>query len=105
MARSERTDGGVRMTLQLGEGARSRDGAIRGGTARDIDGFELEKAGVAVNERGLIVVDENYQTAAAGMYAAGDVIGFPALASTSMEQGRLAVCHAFGFQYKQKLRR
>jgi NAD(P) transhydrogenase len=37
------------------------------------------------------------------IYAAGDVIGFPALASTSMEQGRVAVCHAFGFQYKQRV--
>jgi len=37
------------------------------------------------------------------IYAAGDVIGFPALASTSMEQGRVAVCHAFGFQYKQRI--
>ena len=38
-----------------------------------------------------------------GIYAAGDVIGFPALASTSMEQARVAVCHAFGFDYKQEL--
>ena len=37
------------------------------------------------------------------IYAAGDVIGFPALASTSMEQGRVAVCHAFGFKYKQRV--
>jgi NAD(P) transhydrogenase len=37
------------------------------------------------------------------IYAAGDVVGFPGLASTSMDQGRVAVCHAFGFTYKQKL--
>ena len=51
----------------------------------------------------MIDVNENYQTARAGIYAAGDVIGFPALASTSMEQGRVAMCHAFGFPYKQRL--
>ena len=48
-------------------------------------------------------MNENYRTAAPRVYAAGDVIGFPALASTSMEQARVAVCHAFGFQYKQRL--
>jgi NAD(P) transhydrogenase len=46
-------------------------------------------------------VDERFQTANPSIYAAGDVIGFPALASTSMEQARVAVCHAFGFKYKQ----
>ncbi|MFZ0211588.1 MAG: Si-specific NAD(P)(+) transhydrogenase [Candidatus Acidiferrales bacterium] len=103
MAKLERTDGGVRMTLSSGKVLEAETALFAAGRRGNIDGLSLEKAGVAVNERGLIVVDENYQTAAAGVYAAGDVIGFPALASTSMEQGRLAVCHAFGFQYKQKL--
>ena len=44
----------------------------------------------------MIKVNENYQTAVGHVYAAGDVIGFPSLASTSMEQGRHAACHAFG---------
>jgi NAD(P) transhydrogenase len=48
-------------------------------------------------------VNEHYQTGVRHIYAAGDVIGFPALASTSMEQGRVAMCHAFGFPYKQRL--
>jgi NAD(P) transhydrogenase len=48
-------------------------------------------------------VDQNYCTAVSHIYAAGDVIGFPALASTSMEQGRVAVCHAFGLKYKQRV--
>ena len=47
--------------------------------------------------RGYVVVDEEFRTATPGIYAAGDVIGFPALASTSMEQARVAVCRAFGF--------
>jgi NAD(P) transhydrogenase len=56
-----------------------------------------------LNKRGYIEVNENYRTSAPSIYAAGDVIGFPALASTSMEQARVAVCHAFEFQYKQRL--
>jgi NAD(P) transhydrogenase len=48
-------------------------------------------------------VDENYQTNIPNIYAVGDVIGFPALASTSMEQARAAVVHAFDLEYKEKL--
>ena len=57
--------------------------------------WTLPKAGVATGERGLIPVNEHYQTNVPHIYAAGDVIGFPALASTSMEQARRAVAHAF----------
>jgi NAD(P) transhydrogenase len=46
--------------------------------------------------RGRLAVDEHYRTAVPGIYAVGDMIGFPALASTSIEQGRLPTCHAFG---------
>jgi NAD(P) transhydrogenase len=66
-------------------------------------GLELQIAGLSINDRGYIPVDENYRTAVPNIYAAGDVIGFPALASTSMEQGRVAVCHAFGLKYKQRV--
>ena len=58
--------------------------------------LRLENAGITCDERGRLVVDENYRTSVPHIFAAGDVIGFPALASTSMEQGRLAVCHQFG---------
>ncbi len=57
-------------------------------------GLGLESAGLAADERGRIPVDEYYRTAAPHIYAVGDVIGFPALAATSMEQGRLAAHHA-----------
>lgn len=57
--------------------------------------LNLEAAGLENDERRLIKVNEYHQTAAPHIYAAGDVIGFPSLASTSMEQGRLAACHAF----------
>lgn len=56
----------------------------------------LDKAGLTTDDRERLRVNENYQTAVPHIYAAGDVIGFPALASTAMEQGRLAVCHMFG---------
>jgi NAD(P) transhydrogenase len=57
----------------------------------------LDKCGLTTDERGRVAVDPNtFQTTVRHVYAAGDVIGFPSLASTSMEQGRIAACHAFG---------
>ncbi len=50
-------------------------------------------------------MNEHYQTAVPHIYAAGDVIGFPALASTSMEQARVAMCHAFDLKYKERVSR
>lgn len=67
-----------------------RTGATK---ALNIEAVELEADG-----RGLLKVNDNYQTNVPNIYAVGDVIGFPSLASTSMEQGRLAACHAFGVQ-------
>jgi NAD(P) transhydrogenase len=60
------------------------------------DLLNLESAGLSAEGRGKLSVNEHYQTSVPHIYAAGDVIGFPALASTSMEQGRLASCHMFG---------
>ncbi|HTO91938.1 MAG TPA: Si-specific NAD(P)(+) transhydrogenase [Candidatus Sulfotelmatobacter sp.] len=59
-------------------------------------GLGLEKAGLSADDRGRIQVNAHFQTTVPHIYAAGDVIGFPALASTSAEQGRLAACHMFG---------
>ncbi|HEX4339943.1 MAG TPA: Si-specific NAD(P)(+) transhydrogenase [Polyangiaceae bacterium] len=59
-------------------------------------GLGLDAVNIAVDDRGRIKVDEHYRTSAPHIYAVGDVIGFPALAATSMEQGRLAAYHAFG---------
>ena len=56
----------------------------------------LENVGIEYDDRERLSVNENYQTNVEHVYAAGDVIGFPALASTSMEQGRRAICHALG---------
>jgi len=60
------------------------------------DELQLDKAGLAADARGRITVDEHFRTPVPHIYAVGDVIGFPALASTSMDQGRLAAYHAFG---------
>jgi NAD(P) transhydrogenase len=60
------------------------------------DALDLPSAGLEADGRGRIAVDERYRTAQEGIYAVGDVIGFPSLASTSAEQGRLAAAHAFG---------
>jgi NAD(P) transhydrogenase len=66
-------------------------------------GMGLEAIGVEVDKRGYVTVDGDYRTTLPNVYAAGDVIGFPALASTSMEQARVAACHAFGFTYKRQV--
>jgi NAD(P) transhydrogenase len=66
------------------------------GRVAPVAGLGLDAAGVKVSSRGLVEVDQNLRTSARNIYAAGDVIGAPALASTSMEQGRRAACHALG---------
>jgi NAD(P) transhydrogenase len=59
--------------------------------------LDLAQCGLATDSRGRLTVDpKTFQTEVPHIYAAGDVIGFPSLASTSMEQGRIAACHAFG---------
>lgn len=60
------------------------------------NGLNLDIVGLTPDNRGRLKVNEHFQTAVPHIYAAGDVIGFPALASTSMQQGRHASCHAFG---------
>ncbi|MCA8961470.1 MAG: Si-specific NAD(P)(+) transhydrogenase [Planctomycetes bacterium] len=67
-----------------------------GGRQGNTDQINVEAVGLTADSRGRLKVDEFGQTEVHGVYAAGDVIGFPALAATSREQGRRAVCHAFG---------
>ncbi len=66
------------------------------GRQGNVDELNLAAAGIEADERGRIQVDPNYRTKQPHIYAAGDVIGFPSLASVSMEQGRIAACNAFG---------
>jgi NAD(P) transhydrogenase len=65
------------------------------GRIANTDSLNVGAAGLTVDKMGQLKVNEHYQTAVPHVYAAGDVIGFPGLASTSMEQGRLSTCHAF----------
>ena len=65
------------------------------GRTANTDSLNIAAAGLAADKLGQLKVNEYYQTEVPHIYAAGDVIGFPGLASTSMEQGRLATCHAF----------
>jgi NAD(P) transhydrogenase len=71
------------------------------GRVANVDGLHLHSAGIALTSRGHIQVDECLRTTTPGVYAAGDVIGPPALASVSMEQGRRAACHALGLLVPQ----
>ncbi len=87
--------GGDRLAMDAVLFAAGRHGATRG--------LGLPKVGIPVDDRGLISVNEHYQTAVPHIYAAGDVIGFPALAATSMEQARVAMCHAFDLRYKTRV--
>jgi len=86
----------VRITLVSGKQITSDKALCSTGRFGAVKYLDLPAAGVTTDDRGRIKVNEFYQTEAANIYAAGDVIGFPSLASTSMEQGRLAVCHAYG---------
>ncbi len=90
--------GKQRVKLHLSSGSQLRADMVlfAAGRQGNTDDLGLEKAGVSADERGLIEVNEHYRTKVKHIYAAGDVIGFPSLASTSMEQGRHATCHAFG---------
>jgi NAD(P) transhydrogenase len=65
------------------------------------DGLCLDAAGLEADERGRIAVDESYRTAVDHVWAVGDVIGFPSLAATSMEQGRQAARNAFGAPHRE----
>lgn len=93
-------DGGVEATLADGTAVCTDRVLVAAGRSGNTDALGLEAIGVQPGRRGRLEVDEHYRTACHSVLAAGDVLGFPALASASMDQGRLAVCHAFGFDYR-----
>jgi NAD(P) transhydrogenase len=90
----------LEVTLSDGALVRADRILLATGRAGRTAGLGLEEAGVAVDAKGRVVVDDSYRTTAPGVFAAGDVIGPPGLASVSMEQGRMAASHAFGTQYR-----
>ncbi|HVA95571.1 MAG TPA: Si-specific NAD(P)(+) transhydrogenase [Candidatus Dormibacteraeota bacterium] len=100
---TERTASGVRMTLSSGKVVEAETTLFAGGRHGAVEGLGLERAGLGINQYGNIDVNDHFQTHVPHIYAAGNVIGFPSLASTSMEQGRVAMSHAFGFPFKQRL--
>jgi NAD(P) transhydrogenase len=88
-------DGGSVALLGSGKAVAADVVMYSAGRQGATDNLDLETIGISTDKRGRIPVDEHYRTALGHIYAVGDVIGFPALASTSMEQGRLAAYHAF----------
>ena len=93
----EETAGGATVTALLESNKRVSGDALLYAVGRqgNVDELNLGAAGLESDARGRIAVNENYQTKQPNIYAVGDVIGFPSLASVSMEQGRIAVAHAF----------
>jgi NAD(P) transhydrogenase len=90
----------VRIKLESGKQVVTDSALYSIGRTGATEKLNLDAAGVKSDSRGRVQVNENYQTSIPHIYAVGDVIGFPSLASTSMEQGRLAASHSFGVQAK-----
>ena len=89
---------GIVMTLSSGLSLTVEAVMVAVGRKSNTDALNLSAAGIPAGARGLIVVDDHFRTHVPHVYAAGDVIGFPALASTSMEQARRAMRNAFGLK-------
>jgi len=88
---------GVETTLSDGRTVRTDIMLYAAGRSGNVSSLGLDEIGIKSDPRGRIEVNgETFQTSVPNIYATGDVIGFPSLASTSMEQGRVAACHAFG---------
>jgi NAD(P) transhydrogenase len=102
-AKVENHETGTLLSMKSGKTLEVEAALFAAGRRAAVNSLALDKAGLALNEQGYLSVDQDYRTSVPNIYAAGDVIGFPALASTSMEQGRVAMCHAFGFEYKQRV--
>jgi len=97
------TEDRVKLELNDGTVIETEKALFAIGRISNTEGLNLAVAGVETGNRGLIAVNNHYQTSVANIYAAGDVIGFPALASTSMEQARVAMVHAFNLGYKTQV--
>jgi NAD(P) transhydrogenase len=92
----ERHEGVAMTCLESGKRIPAEVVLYAAGRQGETDELDLAKAGLEANERGQIDVGPDYRTAVEHIFAAGDVIGWPSLAATAMEQGRLAAAHAFG---------
>ncbi len=94
---------GVKVTLAEDSDLEVDAVFIAAGRQGNTAGIGLEKVGLTPNKRGNLEVNASYQTTVPNIYAAGDVVGFPALASASMEQGRVAMLHAFDPNYRDRV--
>ncbi len=92
---------GLSVRIDRGAELRPEKVIFAAGRVGNTEDLGLTDIGVEVDNRGRISVDDHFQTSIPGIYAAGDVIGPPALASVSMEQGRVATCHALGITFKE----
>jgi NAD(P) transhydrogenase len=99
----DRVDGVLQVSLGDGETLRPDVVLFAAGRVGNTEQLGVSVAGVECDDRGRIVVDDEYRTTVEGIYAAGDVIGPPALASVSAEQGRVAICHAFDIPFKEMI--
>jgi NAD(P) transhydrogenase len=97
------TDEYVELELESSDLIEAEVALFATGRVSNIEGLGLGQVGVEVGDRGLVLVNQKYQTTVPNIYAAGDVIGFPALAATSMEQARVAMVHAFDLHYKEEV--
>jgi NAD(P) transhydrogenase len=95
-----RAGGRITLTLKDGSTIDCEKVLYAAGRSSNTAELNLDAAGVQTGFRGLVMVNDKFQTNVPNIYAAGDVIGFPALASTSMEQARVAMVHAFDLKYK-----
>ena len=95
--------GPIRLSLSSGKRLAVDAVLVAAGRRAVDDGRGLEAAGLSVDERGLFKVDAHFRTGVPHVFAAGDVVGFPALASVSAEQARVAVCAAFGVRFKETI--
>lgn len=100
---TSREDARAIVTTREGETIEADAVLYCAGREANTPGLGLARLGIATDARGRIAVDAEYRTSVPSVLAAGDVLGFPSLASTAMEQGRVAVCRAFGFAYKQQM--
>ena len=103
LAGLETSEAAVRVRLVSGQVVSCERVLASVGRVGAVEGLALERAGVRADERGRIAVNEHCQTEVPHIYAAGDVIGFPSLAATSMEQARVAMTHACGQTYKTRV--
>lgn len=93
----------VRLRLSSGSIVEVDTVLVAAGRVSNTADLQLDNAGLSVGPRNLIAVNQHYQTTVPNIYAVGDVIGPPALASTGREQARVATAHAFGDRYEEEL--